>query len=81
MALEKLEVLSSRVQQLIEAVKKLKEEKNLLEDRLQTINKHLTQSEQSRERLKQERTLIKNKIEKILGELDGMLSNHTGEKR
>ncbi len=81
MALEKFEVLSSRVHRLIEAAKKLKEEKNLLDNRLQTISKQLTQSEQSRERLKQERTLIKNKIEKILGELDGMLSNHTGEKR
>lgn len=81
MALETFEVLSSRVHRLIEAVKKLKEEKNLLEDRLQTISKHLTQLEQSRERLKQERTLVKSKIEKILGELDGMLSNHTGEKR
>ena len=80
MALEKFEVLSTRVHRLIEAVKKLKEEKNLLENQLQTISKHLTQSEQSQERLKQERTLVKNKIEKILGELDGMLSNHTGEK-
>jgi hypothetical protein len=81
MALEKFEVLSSRVQRLIEAAKKLKEEKNLLDNRLQTISKQLTQSEQSRERLKQERILIKNKIEKILGELDGMLSNHMGDKR
>ena len=81
MALEKFETLSSRVHRLIEAAKKLKEEKNLLDNRLQTISKQLTQSEQSRERLKQERTLLKNKIEKILGELDGMLSNHTGEKR
>ena len=81
MALEKFEVLSSRVHRLIEAVKKLKEEKNLLENQLQTVSKHLTQSEQSRERLKQERTLVKSRIEKMLGELDGMLSNHTGEKR
>ena len=81
MALEKLDVLSNRVHRLIEAIKKLKEEKNLLESRLQTASKNLAQSEQSRERLKQERNLIKNKIEKILNELDGMLSNHAGEKR
>jgi chromosome segregation ATPase len=81
MALEKLDVLSSRVHRLIEAIKKLKEEKTLLENQLQTASKNLAQSEQGRERLKQERNLIKNKIEKILGELDGMLSNHAGEKR
>ena len=81
MALEKFEVLSSRVHRLIEAIKKLKEEKNLLETQLQAVSKHLTQSEQSRERLKQERTILKSRIEKILGELDGMLSNHTGEQR
>jgi chromosome segregation ATPase len=81
MALEKLDVLSSRVHRLIEAIKKLKEEKTLLENQLQTASKNLAQSEQGRERLKQERNLIKNKIEKILGELDGMLSNHSGEKR
>ena len=81
MALEKLDLLSSRVNRLIEAIKKLKQEKTVLEDQLQTVSKNLAQSEQSRERLKQERTFIKTKIEKILEELDGMLSNHTGEKR
>ena len=45
MALEKLDVLSSRVHRLIEAIKKLKEEKNLLENRLQTASKNLVQSE------------------------------------
>ena len=81
MALEKLEILSNRVRQLIDAAKKLKEEKNLLEDRLQTMSKNLTQSEQSREQLSQERTLLQSKIEKMLEELDGMLSNHMGEKQ
>jgi chromosome segregation ATPase len=81
MGLEKFDTLSSRVQRLIEAIKKLKEEKRLLENQLQAVSKNLAQSEQGRERLKQERNLVKSKIEKILGELDGMLSNHTGEKR
>jgi chromosome segregation ATPase len=81
MALEKLEVLSNRVQQLIKAAKKLKEEKDLLEDRLQAITKQLAQSEQSRERLKQERMLVETKIEKVLNELDRNLSNHKGERR
>jgi len=81
MAFEKLETLSNRIQQLIEAVKKLKEEKNLLEDQLQAITKQLNQSEQSRERLKQERRLVETKIEKVLNEMDRILSNPKGEKR
>ena len=68
--LNRLKNLDEKIAGAVSKVKALKEEKVLLERRIQELEARLDEKNQEVERLSSEKTAIKNQLEELLNELE-----------
>ena len=68
--LNRLKNLDEKIAGAVSKVKALKEEKVLLERRIQELEARLYEKEQEVEKLSSEKTAIKNQLEELLNELE-----------
>ncbi len=72
MVIEKIDLLETKVKQLIEALGKIRNERDDLSRRLEENARRLKESERAYGTLNEEWRLIRSKVEKILGHLDSI---------
>lgn len=72
MVMEKIDLLETKVKQLIEALGKVRDERDQLSRDLEKIAQRLKERNQAYETLNEEWRLVRVKIEKILGHLDSV---------
>jgi len=75
MSLEKVEVLESRIGKVVELVKELKDEKELLESEVERLQGELASKralEEELGRLRSEKEQVKQRLEGILSGIEGL---------
>lgn len=72
MPIDQMTVLEKRVHQILELVKRLKEENALLERKVKTIGQHLAKRERDTVRWNHDRVRLRSKVERILSEMETM---------
>lgn len=70
MPIDQITVLEKRVHQMIELVKRLKQENALLEQKLKAAGHQLSKRERDTMRWKQDRTRLRSKVERILSDME-----------
>ncbi len=70
MALDRLEVFETRIQELVKLVQELKKRNALLDDEIKTVRQRLSSQDEMNRRWERERLEIKSRIEKVMGDID-----------
>jgi hypothetical protein len=81
MAIDPMTLLEKRVHQLLELVKRLKEDNDLLEQKVKMTGNRLAKRERDGIRWNHDRNRLRSKVERILSEMEtltGRLSNAEG---
>ena len=70
MALDRLEVFETRIQELVKLGQELKKRNALLDDEIKTVRQRLSSQDEMNRRWERERLEIKSRIEKVMGDID-----------
>lgn len=70
MALDRLDALESRIQDLVKLVQELKKKNAAIEEELRVVRKRLAEKDDANRRWEQERVNIKSRIERVLGDIE-----------
>jgi DNA repair ATPase RecN len=70
MALDRLDALESRIQELVKLVQELKRKNVVLEEELRASRERLSMQNESNRRWERERMDIRSRVEKVLEEMD-----------
>jgi hypothetical protein len=83
MTADPMTILEKRVHQILEMLKKLKQDNAFLEQKVKTIGQRLAQRERDGMRWKHDRVRLRSKVEKILSEMETLPARgtHSGERR
>ncbi|MBI3994373.1 MAG: hypothetical protein HY349_00210 [Nitrospirae bacterium] len=82
MPIDQLSLLEKRVNQILELVKRLKQDNAFLEQKVKTIGQRLTQRERDRLRWNHDRVRLRSKVERILSEMQTLPARlHLTEER
>jgi len=77
MTADPMTLLEKRVQQILEMLKKLKQDNAFLEQKVKTIGLRLAQRERDRMRWQHDRVRLRSKVEKILSEMETLPAKGT----
>jgi DNA anti-recombination protein RmuC len=72
MPIDQIAVLEKRVHQIIELVKRLKQENASLEQKLRAAGHQLSKRERDTMRWNQDRSRLRSKVERILSEMESL---------
>jgi hypothetical protein len=81
MVIDQMTLLEKRVSQLLELVRRLKEDNNLLEQKVKMTGNRLAKRERDGVRWNHDRNRLRSKVERILSDMEtltGRLSNAEG---
>ena len=70
MALDRLDVFETRIQELVKLVQELKKRNASLEDEMKAARQRLASQDDMNRRWERERIDIKSRIEKVIGDID-----------
>ncbi|MBI3610302.1 MAG: hypothetical protein HY204_06325 [Nitrospirae bacterium] len=80
MALEQMTLLEKRVHQILDLVKRLREDNALLDQKVKTIGQKLAQRERDRLRWKQDRIRLRSKLQRMLSEMETLSARPDHER-
>ena len=70
MALDRLDALETRIQELVKLVQELKKRNASLEDEIKTTRQRLASQDDMNRQWERERIDIKSRIQKVIGDID-----------
>jgi chromosome segregation ATPase len=70
MPIDQMTILEKRVHQILEMLKRLKQDNVFLEQKVKTIGQRLAQRERDRLRWNHDRVRLRSKVERILSEME-----------
>jgi chromosome segregation ATPase len=70
MALDRLDALETRIQELVKLVQELKKRNTSLEDEMKAARQRLASQDDMNRRWERERIDIKSRIEKVIGDIE-----------
>lgn len=70
MALDRLDALENRIQELVKLVQELKKRNASLEDEAKVVHQRLASQDEMNRRWERERRDIKSRIEKVIGDIE-----------
>ena len=70
MALDRLDALETRIQELVKLVQELKKRNASLEDEIKMVRQRMASQDDMNRRWERERVDIKSRIEKVIGDIE-----------
>ena len=70
MALDRLDAIETRIQELVKLVQELKKRNASLEDEIKAVRQRLASQDDMNRRWERERVDIKSRIEKVIGDIE-----------
>jgi hypothetical protein len=81
MPADSMTILEKRVHQILEMLKRLKQDNAFLEQKVKTIGQRLAQRERDRLRWNHDRVRLRSKVERILSEMETLPRDARSGKR
>lgn len=81
MPIDQITILEKRVNQILEMMKRLKQDNAFLTEKVKTIGQRLAQRERDRLRWNHDRVRLRSKVERILSEMETLPQDARSGKR